>query len=239
MYSPNCFGQSTNGPLQDSTMRVLSLPKTLDSADDFDGLIERYKAYRLLSLQLSPHAFGSSYDREVVFPRDTWVGRLSSPLSTNIIAVAGQPDSCEENAETALLFHEEWLGSLLLRGPLDKDATIAEFGSYFTDSMGKALDDSIECYFGLFAMYVLPTSRGLGVGTAVLEYAKKEALRQGQGVRTRMILMLDPGNPAALRTYEKCGFELKFTYSFDDFRPGKSGKTNALVMLLDIGGEGS
>ena len=159
-------------------MRVLSLPKSLPSDDDFSQLVERYKAFRLLSLQLSPTAFGSTYEREVAFTKETWVGRLTGPLSTNVVAVTG-PSAADASTDgtTSSLFGEEWQASLFLRGPLGREATIAEFDGMFMEGPARLLDDDIEYYFGLYAMYVLPTARGVGYGTAIVEYAKQEALK--------------------------------------------------------------
>jgi GNAT superfamily N-acetyltransferase len=219
-------------------MLYLSLPKSLDSPDEFEQLIERYKAYRLLSLQLSPLAFGSYYEREAAFPRETWLGRLTGPACNNLVAVAGEPPEGPETDSIAPLFNQEWLGSLLLRGPFDKEGVLAEFGEYFGDSTPKTVGEGINSYFGLYAMYVLPTARGMGVGVGIVEYAKQEAVRMSNGARTRVILMLDPENPAARRTYAKAGFELKFSYWFDDYRQGRTGsKSESLVMMADVGGD--
>jgi hypothetical protein len=49
--------------------------------------VERYKAFRLLSLQTAPAMFGSTYEREIAFSEDTWLGRLSSPTATTFLAI--------------------------------------------------------------------------------------------------------------------------------------------------------
>lgn len=216
-------------------MRVLSLPKSLPSDDDFSQLVERYKAFRLLSLQLSPTAFGSTYEREVAFTTDTWVARLQGPLSTNIVAVTGPSVAdASTNGVTSSLFDEEWQASLFLRGPFDRDATVVEFDGMFMEGPSRLLDDDIEIYFALYGMYVLPTARGAGYGTAIVEYAKQEAKKLANGARARVILMLDFDNEAAQRTYEKCGFTMRFDYWFDHRHEGKAIKKHASTMSVDV-----
>lgn len=48
--------------------------------------VERYKAFRLLSLQVSPEAFSSTYEREKSFDDETWLSRLTNPSATTFIA---------------------------------------------------------------------------------------------------------------------------------------------------------
>lgn len=222
-------------------MPIISLPKALDSADEFSQLIERYKAFRLLSLKLSPMAFGSSYDREAAFTDDIWIGRLSSPLSDNLVAVAGQSADgtrTDADADSDSLFKQEWLACLLLRGPFDKEDILTEFRTLAIESPERILDEKIDHYLALYAMYVLPSARGEGYGTAIVGHAKKEALKLGQGAMVRVVLMLDSDNIAAQRTYAKCGFEVKFTYLFDDMRQGRTGKGRGTLMAADVGGAG-
>lgn len=49
--------------------------------------VERYKAFRLLSLQTAPEMFGSTYARELDFSDDTWHRRLASPGATTFLAI--------------------------------------------------------------------------------------------------------------------------------------------------------
>jgi hypothetical protein len=49
--------------------------------------VERYKAFRLLSLKMAPEAFGSTYAREIAFTDDIWLGRLANPKANTFIAL--------------------------------------------------------------------------------------------------------------------------------------------------------
>lgn len=228
------------------TTKVLALPKSLPSAEEFSALLDRYKSFRLLSLQLSPSSFGSSYDREIVFPEETWISRVSNPLSTNIVAVSttsagsssvSSPLSGGEDGEPETAINSEWLASLTLVGPFDRATAATKYNKdMWINSPDTVMDDKIEWYFGLNAMYVLPQARGTGLGAVLVKYAKNIALEQVKGKQARILLVVDHDNNGARRTYEKGGFELVQRYWFDDFRQGRSGKTEAAVMIVDIGG---
>ncbi|VUC36333.1 unnamed protein product [Clonostachys rosea] len=220
-------------------MAVFSLPKAFAPAEKLDPIIERYKAFRLLSLKQSPESFSSSYEREIAFPDETWIKRVCGPLSTNIIAVTGDPIGSESSKEQEreLLLNEEWLASLTLSGPFDKEAAVAMFKSnMWIDSPSIIMDDETEFYFGLYGMYVAPNARGAGLGVSLVEYAKEKALGIVGGKKTRVVLVVDFDNIGARRTYEKGGFVLNHDYWFDDTRCGRSQRTQSAVMRVDIGG---
>jgi hypothetical protein len=50
--------------------------------------IDQYKTFRLLSLQLSPEAFASTYATEAAFNDDVWYERLSNPGANTFMAVS-------------------------------------------------------------------------------------------------------------------------------------------------------
>ncbi|KAK2729833.1 GNAT family [Colletotrichum kahawae] len=121
--------------------KFIVLPKSHPSLAKFLQLSDRYKAFRLLSLRLSPESFGSTYAREVAFAPEKWLARLSNPLATTIVAVddggitppspvqAPSSDDADrilsiETADAAesdfeLALDAEWLASLTISGPLD------------------------------------------------------------------------------------------------------------------------
>lgn len=77
--------------------KAVKLPKSLPNPTQWDKLMACYKAFRLLSLQLSPEAFGSSYDREAAFPPETWASRLNNPIAFNTIVVSDpEPGSTDD-----------------------------------------------------------------------------------------------------------------------------------------------
>jgi len=50
-------------------------------------LWEKYKEIRLKGLKEDPHAFGRSYDEEVIFPKEKWIERSNNPY--NFMAIEG------------------------------------------------------------------------------------------------------------------------------------------------------
>ncbi|KAI5459150.1 hypothetical protein BGZ63DRAFT_390372 [Mariannaea sp. PMI_226] len=223
-------------------MAVLTLPKSLPSAESFDLLVDKYKAFRLLSLKLSPQVFGSTYAREEAFPDDRWISRLSNPLATSIVAVsntgsATTSSELESNAGHVSvadrILTEEWLGSLTLMGPLDKQHATEMFGDAHL-SMETCFDEGAECHFILNAMYVTPSARGSGVGSALILYANQLASKLASGGAARVLLVVDQDNEAARRSYAKGGFVTIHRHWFDDYRVGRSGRTEAAVMKVDL-----
>jgi hypothetical protein len=49
--------------------------------------IDQYKTFRLLSLQLSPHAFASTYATEAAFNDEVWYERLSNPGANTFMVI--------------------------------------------------------------------------------------------------------------------------------------------------------
>jgi GNAT superfamily N-acetyltransferase len=97
------------------------------------------------------------------------------------------------------------------------------------------IDGETEMYFFLNGMYTLPSARGQGLGPALVEYSKNVASELASKRKGRLVLVVDYENEFARRTYEKCGFAIIQRYWFDDYREGRSERTEAAVMKFDIG----
>ncbi|KAM5377915.1 hypothetical protein ACJZ2D_004819 [Fusarium nematophilum] len=217
-------------------MTVLILPKSLPSKEEFNLLVTKYKAFRLLSLELSPESFGSTLARETAFPHDAWVSRVSNPLATNIIAIS-DPDSggvLSDPDEVELMLKEEWLASLTLIGPFDKESAAKRFKSDFYLDPEVVLDAEATWHFVLNAMYVRPSGRGQGLGSRLVAHANRVASELASGNKTRVLLVVDYDNESARRTYEKGGLVIMQRYWFDDYREGRSERTEAAVMKVDL-----
>lgn len=215
-------------------MSVIILPKSLSSTEKSELLVNRYKRFRLLSLQLSPEAFGSTYATEAAFPLKIWESRVSNPLATNLIAVATESSPRRLEAPgTDLILEKDWLASLTLVGPFNEEDASKKFEAMYIRPGIVTEGDSKWC-FALSAMYVLPTARGGGLGGKLVEYAKTIASELVGGEKARILLVVDFENEGARRTYEKCGFEVIERHWFDDYRPGRGDRTEAAVMSIDI-----
>jgi hypothetical protein len=63
---------------------IIQLPKDPDGIRDW---VEKYKAFRLYSLQTAPEAFGSTYAREIAFGDEVWNQRLTNPEAATFVAL--------------------------------------------------------------------------------------------------------------------------------------------------------
>lgn len=222
------------------TIRAVALPKSLSDPTQWNQLIARYKEFRLLSLQLSPESFGSSYAREIAFLEDTWVSRLNNPVAINIILVS-EPNAA--GAETAdgisLILASPWLAAVTLVGPFEAKTAAKSYEDMMhlqpdAVSFGPPIP-GVDSTYILNAMYVLPSERRKGLSSKIIGFAKQLAVKENNGAKVTLALILDDDNVAAMKSYEKCGFEVIHRYWFDDTRGGIAKKTRAAVMRVDVG----
>ncbi|KAK1453290.1 hypothetical protein CMEL01_04949 [Colletotrichum melonis] len=223
----------------------LILPKSHPSPAEFQTLLDRYKSFRLTSLLLSPSCFGSTHAREVAFPPEKWVSRLTNPGATTIIIyedAASSPSPTDESPSTSLdkALIAEWLATLTITGPLDSEtlsASLLDFGPPHQSSP----DVPISQYV-MNGMFVTPSARGKQLGTKLLEFAKAHvasgiATTRTEGKkkeRARISLIVDYDNEPARKTYARCGFEIVRRYWFNDYREGREPRTEAAIMTVDL-----
>ncbi|KAL0943355.1 GNAT family [Colletotrichum truncatum] len=225
------------------TFKFIVLPKSHPSPSKWLQLADRYKAFRLLSLRLSPESFGSTYAREVAFLPDKWTGRLSNPQATTLIVVDVPSDSSDINSlptvdDFELALDAEWLASLVISGPLDAEtvATHRYFEESFVDSAVANESGRPVLQYVLNGMYVIPSFRGKRLGAQLVEHAKRYVAEQMTASKenVRLSLSVDYDNSPARKTYEMCGFKVVHRYWFDDYRAGRGARTEAAVMVLDF-----
>ncbi|KAM0425503.1 hypothetical protein ACHAPT_009292 [Fusarium lateritium] len=221
--------------------RAVALPKSLPDPEQWDQLITRYKAFRLLALQLSPENFGSSYDREAAFSQETWESRLNNPVALNTILVSEPETGAETTDDISLILSSPWLAALTLVGPLETKTAAKSYEEKMhlqpnTVSFGPPVP-GVESTYVLNAMYVLPSERRKGLSYKLIDFAKQLALKDSNEARVTLALILDNDNVPAMRSYEKSGFEVVHRYWFDDTRGGIEKQTQAAVMRVDVGAE--
>ncbi|CVK99294.1 uncharacterized protein FMAN_02150 [Fusarium mangiferae] len=223
------------------SLKVLTLPKSLSNPIQWGNLVDLYKEFRLLSLRLSPESFSSNYAREAEFTKDIWEARLSNPLASSIVITSDpNPGSVDD---LSLILNQPWLASLVLYGPLKaktaaktwEDLQKFEPGSTYFGPIA----DEIESAYVLNAIYVPPSQRRKGLANKLIEHAKDLSVRQNEGKKVMLALLVNFNSVAAVKCYEKSGFEVVHDYWFDD--PNASGTTrgHAAVMRLDVGGNDS
>ncbi|KAF7557528.1 hypothetical protein G7Z17_g516 [Cylindrodendrum hubeiense] len=215
--------------------KAVTLPKSLPDPTQWDQLIDRYKSFRLLSLQLSPEAFGTSYAREVTFPLETWTSRLNNPIAFNTIIVSDpKPGSTDD---LSLILNSEWLASLTIVGPLESKtaAKAYEESVHFSpDSVNFGPPAiGVKSTYVLNAMYVLPSERRNGLANMIIEYAKRLSVEMDGG-KVTMALIVDFDNVPATKSYQKSGFKLVHDYWFDDPQSTEPRKKRAAVMRVDV-----
>ncbi|KAF4947771.1 hypothetical protein FGADI_10165 [Fusarium gaditjirri] len=220
------------------SFKAVILPKSLSNPNQWDRLMDQYKEFRLLSLQLSPESFSSNYAREAKFAKDIWEARLSNPLASSIIVVPDpKPSSVDD---LTLILNEPWLASLVLYGPLEAKTAAKAWEDLQSFDPGTTyfgpVADEIESAYVLNAIYVPPSQRRKGLANKLIEYVKDLAVRQNEEKKVMLVLLVNFNSVAAMKCYEKSGFEVVHDYWFND--PNASGTTqgHAAVMRLDVGG---
>ncbi|KAF4422044.1 gnat family [Fusarium acutatum] len=223
------------------SLKALTLSKSLFDPNQWNQLVDQYKEFRLLSLQLSPESFSSNYAREAEFTKDTWEARLSNPLASSLIIVSDpNPDSVDD---LSLILNQPWFASLVLYGPLEaktaaktwEDRQKFEPGSLYFGPIA----DEIESAYVLNAIYVLPSQRRQGLANKLIEYAKELAVKKNEGKKLMLVLLVNFNSVAAIKCYEKSGFEVVHDYWFDDPNASGTSRGHAAVMRLDVGRNGS
>ncbi|KXH26256.1 hypothetical protein CSIM01_03634 [Colletotrichum simmondsii] len=223
----------------------LILPKSHPFPAKFQTLLDRYKFLRLTSLLLSPSCFGSTHAREVAFPPEKWVSRLTNPGATTIIIYEDEtssPSSTDESPSTSLdkALTAEWLATLTINGPLDSETLSASFHDF--GPTHQSSPDVPVFQYVINGMFVTPSARGKQLGTKLLEFAKAHvaseiATTHAEGKekeRARISLIVDYDNEPARKTYARSGFEIVRRYWFNDYREGRESRTEAAVMALDL-----
>ncbi|KAI0489519.1 hypothetical protein F4859DRAFT_154255 [Xylaria cf. heliscus] len=165
--------------------------------------LERYKPFRLASLQQDADAFGSTFAREVALDDAAWLGRIRNPLVTTFVAV--EPDKDRVVASTSLI------GPLPNANPASNphqvSEAVAQSNAAANDSKHPADGESL-C-FQVSGVYTIPEARGQGLAKSLIKAATEEACNQARGQQGRPLVLsvvVYAANKAAISVYERCGF---------------------------------
>ncbi|KAI0109555.1 hypothetical protein GGR51DRAFT_511935 [Nemania sp. FL0031] len=170
--------------------------------------LEQCKPFRLASLQQDPHAFGSTYKREIAFDDEAWLSRINNPSATTYVAV--QSDDNRVVASTSLI------------GPLPKSSPVSNPYQLVVSAAAAAVvqgdannnnnkndDPSGEpLCFQMSAVYTSPEARGQGLAKSLIKTATEEARGRAQALGRPLALsvVVYADNGAAISVYERCGF---------------------------------
>jgi len=166
---------------------VLQIPS---KPEDGQSYIEQYKAFRLLSLKIAPTAFHSTYEREIQFTDDVWLGRLTNPDYGTFVALQFGQIVC----------------TLTLVGPLNYEPD-----DLYPSTNPSELDGGSPRPFSHWrfnAMFTLPEARGQGIAKSLIRKAQEYGQARAAESEKDFIgsIVTESDNIAAMSLYEKCGF---------------------------------
>ena len=205
------------------TYRIATIPK-LDgrmNEDDQLALAHKFREFRLLALRTAPGAFASNYDDEAKRGLDHTFERLRHAKAKQFVALAGEastPDMAQVcEADVSELLGHDWLGFIVLIGPeegLGHVSAKADPYSQMADETSlqgtaREMHDNEIMRFHLNGMFVSPSARRCGMGARLIEAALKAAeVTSERGSGFRCTIIVDEWNHAAIKLYERVGFEV-------------------------------
>lgn len=141
--------------------------------------MERQKALRLQSLQLSPESFSSTYAREAKFIETDRGARLQNPVAFTLVAIS-LPEKRVDGLEVDVLLNGAWVGMVVLIGSLVRDPSFSP-----NDSCDQGKEDGQRPVpsrneYGVDGLFVLPEARRLGIGQLLLQTAMDHAYFVGR-----------------------------------------------------------
>ncbi|KAI8956373.1 hypothetical protein F4801DRAFT_13897 [Xylaria longipes] len=184
-----------------SKFRIVIIPANDEGCRFF---LERYKPFRLASLQQDADAFGSTYAREITLDNAAWLGRIKNPLATTFVAVGSDDDRVV--ASTSLI------GPLPNASPASNpyqivSQVVPQSDAANNDNENHDANSEPLC-FQMSAVYTIPEARGQGLAKSLTKAATEEARSraQGQGRPLALSVVVYAANNAAISVYERCGF---------------------------------
>ncbi|KAI1754989.1 hypothetical protein F4782DRAFT_489574 [Xylaria castorea] len=184
-----------------SKFRIVIIPADEEGCRFF---LERYKPFRLASLQLDAAAFGSTYAREIDFDDAAWLGRIRNPLATTFVAV--ESDDGRVVASTSLI------GPLPDANPASNPYQVISTAIPQSDAAGGGIQNlhanGEPLCFQMSAVYTIPQARGQGLAKSLIRAATEEAHNRAreQGRPLALSVVVYAANNAAVSVYRRCGF---------------------------------
>jgi len=219
------------------------LPKQWEEEGALNHTASLLRHFRLHSLQNTPDAFGSTYQKEIEFTPEIWQQRVQNSDSLHLVA------TIPETKEDTILYRDEtlnaagWLGMLVLimkHGPKRQPASASPWGYNRSQKWntaghprGRGDDVGDETYYQLNGMFVHPVVRRCGLGKLLIQRALtyvKAATGERKSPSLRVDVLVDTWNSAAVGLYQSCGFE---RVGEDTYDVGGSKRT-ALSMSLTV-----
>ena len=210
------------------TFRIVTLPKPRDrAAPDATtiALAKKFRELRLRSLKAAPDAFASTYEEESERGIEQTLDRMTNAKATQFIAVKKPPTESpgfEGHNDVERILKNEWLGLIVLLGPVEDNPadgtpkrdpfakmTAGNRENKFLNS-GSVPSVPSVLHYHLNGMFVDPSTRGGGLGNALvdaaLQWAEADVAKLNAGLRVTIIVYKH--NVAARKLYEKAGFKV-------------------------------
>nr|POE49306.1 hypothetical protein CFP56_32456 [Quercus suber] len=196
-----------------SMHQIVDLADVIRNSSNEDSIVSKFRAFRLHALRTSPEAFASSYEIEVQREPNQSLQRLISPKAAHFIAV-------NPSADLLSLAEQKWLGMIVLLGPEDQTSsvTVSAQSDPFTRLTLCSSNDESEpkekltrvWHYHLNGVFVCPSSRKTGLGTALIQTALGKATshaRSNEVYSISVTVLVDSENKAARYLYETAGFK--------------------------------
>jgi len=192
------------------------LPKSHPDPVTWARLIAAQRDFRLHALRTNPASFSSTYAKEAAFNDSQWEARLQNPLALTLIAVrnpkAAESKTQERQYTVQDCIEGEWEGTAVLFGPSPGQASTS--------------DDNTIPTFEIFGLFVLPSARGRGIGTSLVEVSIGQAVARAGSREVIIKVRAAAGNAKVVGLYGNLGF---------DAVQGKEVETGEVVMELRRG----
>ncbi|EME49549.1 hypothetical protein DOTSEDRAFT_68359 [Dothistroma septosporum NZE10] len=183
-------------------------------------LAEKTRDLRLHALAVAPNDFASTYEVEVARGLEQTFDRLRNTQAEHFIAVKPGVDIRKAGKREDFfreLSQAEWIGMVVLIGPLEGKASVSAASDPLTQRIARegtkkaglpGASDSPALRYHLNGVFVEPSTRTRGLGTALMDAALDKArswcLKQHAGLSCSVLV--DSENTAARKLYEKGGF---------------------------------
>lgn len=209
------------------TYQVVTVPRLKETDPRLLQVAERFREIRLRALQKAADAFASTYESESQRGIEQTVQRLSNPKAIHFLALSrstSEENSLNDDDEIDHMLMSDWVGTIVLLGPeVDTELSVssAQLSAHLdpfpimtaNSSRGPVLDDSnlpSSLHFHLNATYVDPSTRGGGLGKALIDAALQKAEAEAAEINAslRVTLSVYFHNVAARKLYERAGFQV-------------------------------
>lgn len=205
-----------------ATYQIVLIPKLTEAHEHITGLAEKFRAFRLGALLKSPDAFASTYEVENQRGLDHSIQRLISPKAAQYVALrrATKHETPRSEGEAIeRLLKDDWVGLNVLLGPEEGDELSGPSASLERTTPGlwppntsffARSEGPLDLHFHINGMYVDPSTRGAGLGKALMEAVLQRADAEAAKVsgKARVSLSVYDHNTAARGLYEKAGFQV-------------------------------